>query len=161
MRLVHLADFEDFLFNEIQQRRDLAVRFIAFQHGIGAGGDDASKHGVLLDDLRVVFDIDRGRNPIHQQPQVIQAADLFKLMVLLEIVRQHHGVDAGLADGVEGDHRIEDHLVGRAVEGTLKIQPCQTDGSRIGVGEHGTQHGDFGIFVVGFGTVEREDSGSA
>ena len=82
-------------------------------------------------------------------------------MVLLEIIRQHHGVDAGLADGVESDHRIEDHLVGRAVEGTLKIQPCQTDGSRIGVGEHRTQNGDFGIFVVGFGTVEREDSGSA
>ena len=74
-----------------------------------------TEQGFFANDVRVVLDVGRGRNGIHQRSQVVQASRCFELAGLLEFLRDRDGVD-DVATLEKPRHRMENPTVSFAVE---------------------------------------------
>ena len=118
----------------------------------GAGLDQAAHERLVLDDAGVVAGVGGGGDGGHEGGQVGGAADALELAALGELVGDDERV-GGLGAVVDLDDRVEDRLVGRAVE-LRTTQDVDDVGDGLLAQEHAAQRGHLGLKVLRRETVE-------
>ena len=118
----------------------------------GTGLDQATHERLVLDDAGVVAGIGGGGDGGHEGGQVRGAADPFELASLGELIGDDERV-GGLGAVVDLDDRVEDRLVGGAVE-LRAAQDVDDVGDGLLAQEHAAERGHLGLEVLGWEAVE-------
>ena len=102
--------------------------------------------GFLLDDLRVVDDVRRGRHVVRERRDEGNAADLLEHFLFAQGLGERHEVN-GLVVARELEHRLEDDAVCLAVE-VVRAQEFLRLGDGFLLDEHGAEHGLLGFYIL-------------
>jgi hypothetical protein len=141
-----LGEVEDDLLGAVDELRRLADPLTSEARDLLPGLDERPKGRRLLDDLRVVVDVRRGRHQRRKLGDAGAAADLLELAPLLQLLRERDRVDR-LSLRPEPEHRAVDRPVRPAVEvgGVEDLR----DGPDCRLGEeHRAEHGLLGLEVL-------------
>jgi len=126
---------------------------VRFLFGLVGGGQDLVRREdqvpegrLLLDDPRVVLDVGRSRNAVHERGDIGRAADLVEIARPPQLLLQRHEIDRVAALG-ELDHLVEDAAV-RVAEEVARVDHFRRVVERVVVQEDGAQDGAFRFEVV-------------
>ncbi len=148
-----LGDGVDLRLGAVDERVDVpAARGVAELDDLRTGVHEPAQHGALPDDLGVVAGVGRRRHRRDQRVQVGRAAHAAQLAPLGQLSGHGHGVRR-LAPAVEVEHRVEDELVGRAVE-VGAAQHLHHVRDRVLAQHHAAEHALLGGDVLRRGAAE-------
>ena len=150
-----LRELEDALLGAVDEIGDLARPLPAETRHVLPGHDQAAERRHLLDDLRVVADVRRGRHDRHQLVDALATARMLELVALLEQVDEGDRVDR-LALLQKLPRSDED----RAVTRTVEVRRLQELGGRLGSlrrEEHRAEDGLLRLGVVRLHQPPRAD----